>query len=201
MSYSFINTFDYKNAAGAKSYSAPLYAIQVAPGVKFVANTKNGWQPYLSANAVMNFMDKTNILADNVSLPQMSIMPFVQYGVGIQKMFKDNFMAFGSTMLQSGGRNGITLNLGLRWAFGLDHHTDLVKLPAIHKFELLPDIEYKPATEPVRTKEVVTNVIDIQVSGNVVNIRNNKADDDDVVELTEPEGFDKGPLVLRIVEY
>ena len=110
-------------------------------------------------------------------------------------------MAFGSTMLQSGGRNGITLNLGLRWALGLDHHTELVKSPAMHKFELLSDIEDKPAVEPVRTKEVVTNVIDIQASGNVVNIRNNKADNDDVVELTEPEEFDKEPLVLRRVEY
>ena len=207
LAYTFINTFDYKNSAGAKIDSDPLHAIQVAPGVKFIANTKNGWQPYIAANAVMNFMDKSRVMADNVRLPEMSIKPFVQYGVGIQKVFKDNFMAFGSAMLQSGGRNGITLNLGLRWALEFGHHTDMVQAePAVKKFELLPDIEDKPVSAPEKTYDVVQNVIELDTSNdaavNVQNVIKEQPDNkSDVIQLEVTEPLDKGPLVLRSVKY
>lgn len=48
----------------------------------------------------------------------MSIKPYVQYGVGVQKRFKDRYMAFGQAMIQNGGRNGISLTAGFRWAIG-----------------------------------------------------------------------------------
>lgn len=47
MSYTFVNTFDYTNKAGVRMNSDPLHAIQIAPGIKFIGNLKNGWQPYL----------------------------------------------------------------------------------------------------------------------------------------------------------
>ena len=206
LAYTFINTFDYKNSAGAKIDSDPLHAIQVAPGVKFIANTKNGWQPYIAANAVMNFMDKSRVMADNVRLPEMSIKPFVQYGVGIQKVFKDNFMAFGSAMLQSGGRNGITLNLGLRWALEFGHHTDMVQAePAVKKFELLPDIEDKPVSAPEKTYDVVQNVIELdtvnEASANVQHVIKEKSGEKaDVVKLEVTEPLDKGPLILKTMK-
>ena len=206
LAYTFINTFDYKNSAGAKIDSDPLHAIQVAPGVKFIANTKNGWQPYIAANAVMNFMDKSRVMADNVRLPEMSIKPFVQYGVGIQKVFKDNFMAFGSAMLQSGGRNGITLNLGLRWALEFGHHIDMVQAePAVKKFELLPDIEDKPVSAPEKTYDVVQNVIELDIvneaSANVQHVIKEKSGEKaDVVKLEVTEPLDKGPLILKTMK-
>lgn len=206
LAYTFINTFDYKNSAGAKIDSDPLHAIQVAPGVKFIANTKNGWQPYIAANAVMNFMDKSRVMADNVRLPEMSIKPFVQYGVGIQKVFKDNFMAFGSAMLQSGGRNGITLNLGLRWALEFGHHIDMVQAePAVKKFELLPDIEDKPVSATEKTYDVVQNVIELdtvnEASANVQHVIKEKSGEKaDVVKLEVTEPLDKGPLILKTMK-
>ena len=118
MSYTFVNTFDYTNAAGVKMKSNPLHALQLAPGVKLIGNTKNGWQPYIGVNMVWNLMDKSDVRANGVKLPEMSIKPYVQYGVGIQKRFKDNCMAFGQAMLQNGGRNGISLTAGFRWALG-----------------------------------------------------------------------------------
>ena len=115
VSYSFVNSFDYTNSAGVKIKSDPLHAIQVAPGFRLMANTRNGWQPYVAVNMVMNFMDKAKVMADDVRLPGMSTRPYVQYGIGVQKVFKDNFMAFGQTMFQSGGRHGVSLTAGLRW--------------------------------------------------------------------------------------
>ena len=118
LSYTFVNTFDYTNAAGVRMKSDPLHAIQVAPGVKLIANTKNGWQPYIGVNMIWNILDKSRVTANDVRLPEMSIKPYVQYGIGVQKRFKDRFMAFGQAMIQNGGRNGIALSVGFRWAIG-----------------------------------------------------------------------------------
>ena len=118
MSYSFINTFDYTNSAGTRMTSDPLHAIQLSPGVKFVMNTQSGWQPYAAVNMVWNIFTGQKVMADNVRLPSISIKPYVQYGLGIQKLIKDKFLAFGQAMVSNGGRNGISFSFGLRWLLG-----------------------------------------------------------------------------------
>ncbi|MEE3350588.1 MAG: autotransporter outer membrane beta-barrel domain-containing protein, partial [Candidatus Gastranaerophilaceae bacterium] len=120
MSYTFVNTFDYTNAAGVRIKSDPLHAINMAPGVKFIGNLKHGWQPYVSMRMVWNIMDQTDFHANNVSLPELSVKPYFQYGVGLQKRWGDRFTGFVQAMLRSGGRNGIALSAGLRWAIGKD---------------------------------------------------------------------------------
>ncbi|MGN0004600.1 MAG: autotransporter outer membrane beta-barrel domain-containing protein [Candidatus Gastranaerophilaceae bacterium] len=89
MSYTFVDTFDYTNAAGVRISSDPLNSIQIAPGVKFIGNLKNGWQPYLRVQMVWNIMDITKFNANNVELPNMSVDPYIQYGVGVQKKIGD----------------------------------------------------------------------------------------------------------------
>ena len=118
ISYTFVNTFDYNNAAGVRIESDPLHAIQLAPGIKLIGNTKNGWQPYIGVNMVWNLLDDSRVTANDVRLPEMSIKPYVQYGLGVQKRFKDRFLAFGQAMIHNGGRNGISLTAGLRWKVG-----------------------------------------------------------------------------------
>lgn len=120
ISYTFVNTFDYTNAAGVKIKTDSLHAIQLAPGLKVIGNTKTGWQPFASVNMVWNLMGKTDAMANDVRLPSMSIKPYIQYGVGVQKRFKDNITAYGQAMIQHGGRNGIALSGGFRWALGQD---------------------------------------------------------------------------------
>ena len=63
-------------------------------------------------------MDKTDFTAANTSLPELSIKPWVEYGVGVQKRWGERFTGFAQTMLRSGGRNGVSLGLGFRWAIG-----------------------------------------------------------------------------------
>ena len=118
MSYTFVNTFDYTNAAGVRIDSNPLHAIQIAPGLKFIGNLKNGWQPYVSLQMVWNIMDRTRFHANNVSLPDMSVDPYFQYGIGLQKRVGNRFTGFGQAMVRNGGRNGIALSFGFRWALG-----------------------------------------------------------------------------------
>ena len=120
MSYTFVNTFDYTNAAGVRIKSDPLHAINMAPGIKFIGNLKHGWQPYIGVQMVWNIMDKTDFHANNVSLPELSVKPYVQYGVGVQKRWGERFTGFFQTMFRNGGRNGVALSLGFRWAIGKD---------------------------------------------------------------------------------
>lgn len=118
MSYTFVNTFDYTNSQGVRIDSNPLNAIQIAPGIKFIGQLKNGWQPYASVQMVWNILDKSEFRANNVSLPDMSVKPYVQYGVGVQKHIGERLTGFGQTMIRNGGRNGVTLSFGFRWAIG-----------------------------------------------------------------------------------
>ncbi|MGN1152701.1 MAG: autotransporter outer membrane beta-barrel domain-containing protein, partial [Candidatus Gastranaerophilaceae bacterium] len=118
MSYSFVNTFDYTNSAGVRIDSSPLNAIQLVPGLKFIGNLKNGLQPYIGAQMVWNIMDDTRFKANNIDLPQMSVKPYVQYGIGVQKKWGDRLTGFFQTMIRNGGRNGIALSFGFRFAIG-----------------------------------------------------------------------------------
>ena len=118
ISYTFVNTFDYTNGAGVRIESDPMHAIQLAPGIKLIGNTKNGWQPYIGVSMVWNLLDESKVTADSVRLPEMSIKPYVQYGVGLQKRVNEKFLAFGQAMIHNGGRNGVSLSAGLRWKVG-----------------------------------------------------------------------------------
>ena len=119
MNYSFINTFNYKNAAGVQIDSKPVNTIQLNPSIRFIGNIK-GWQPYASIGMVWNLMNKTDVSANGVHLPDMHIDPYVQYGIGLQKNVGDRFTGFLQAMMHNGGRNGISLTGGFRWALGKD---------------------------------------------------------------------------------
>ena len=118
MSYTFVNTFDYTNAAGVRINSDPLHAINITPGLKFIGNLKNGWQPYAGVQMVWSIMDQTNFHANDIPLPQMSVKPYFQYGIGVQKRWGERFTGFFQAMLRNGGRNGVALSAGFRWALG-----------------------------------------------------------------------------------
>ena len=118
MSYTFVNTFDYTNAAGVRIDADPMHSIMLNPSVRFITNTKTGWQPYASVGMVWNVLSDSNVKANNVHLPEASMKPYVEYGLGVQKRFKDRYTAFAQAMLRHGGRNGIALTGGFRWTLG-----------------------------------------------------------------------------------
>lgn len=118
ISYTMIKTFDYKNSAGVQFNSKPMHTLQLVPCLKVIGNLKNGWQPYLSVAMIWNQLLASETTANGVELPKTKIKPYVQYGVGVQKRIKDDFVAYGQAMVQNGGRNGVSLTAGFRWAIG-----------------------------------------------------------------------------------
>lgn len=121
VSYSLVDTFNYTNAAGLKINSDPLNAIQLAPGLRFVGNLKDGWQPYLGVDFMWNIMDKTKFDAVETSLPQLSVKPYIQYGIGVQKRWGERSTGYAQAMFRNIGRNGVIFSLGYRAAFGHGH--------------------------------------------------------------------------------
>lgn len=118
MSYSLVDTFNYTNAAGVKIKSDALNAIQIEPGLKFIWNLKNGIQPYAGVSMVWNILDKTDFKANDVAMPELSIKPFVKYGVGLRKVWGERTTGYLQTFLTSGGRNGVGIQAGCRIRVG-----------------------------------------------------------------------------------
>ena len=81
-------------------------------------NYNNGWQPFANAYMVWNILDKAEFKANDVSLPVLSVKPFVLYGVGVRKVMGERFTGFYQTYVTNGGRNGVGINFGLRWKVG-----------------------------------------------------------------------------------
>ncbi len=121
MSYTFIYAYSHNNAAGVHIKQDPLHAIEIIPGVKLIANNfKNGWQPYLAVNMTWVCMDGARFWANDVAFNRLSIRPFVEYGIGIQKHHGERAIGYLQAMVRNGGRNGVALTGGFRWAIGED---------------------------------------------------------------------------------
>ena len=117
MSYTFINTADYTNASGVRMESDPLQVLQLHPYVKAIMHSDSGWNPYITAGYVHNFMGKTKFRADGEKLPELSIDPYVEYGVGIQKTWYDKYTLYGQATGRNGGREGAEVSVGIRWVW------------------------------------------------------------------------------------
>lgn len=118
VAYTFTNTPDYTTASGINMSSKPLNAMQIAPGLRLIKNMREQkGQIYLVTNFVYNVMDNTRFTANDVQLPELSIAPYFEYGIGIQRVWRDRLIGFAQTLLRGGGRNGIAFQFGLRWAF------------------------------------------------------------------------------------
>ena len=181
MAYTYVNTFDYTNAAGVKISSDPLHSIQLHPSIKFMGNVGRGWQPYASVGMVWNILNETNFTANNVRLPEMSIRPYVEYGVGLQKIWHDKCTGFVQAMLRNGGRNGIALTFGFKWAVGKDNKPiervqnntkHVLKVPAAPTQNLEKSPQSIAVQSPIIPIQKVNNLPKnvIQTSNNTVSL-------------------------------
>jgi hypothetical protein len=77
MSYSYIKTLDYKNAAHVHMESNPLNVFQITPGAKIIAKLPKNWQPYLGVQMVWNKFDETRFKAEKEKLPNFELDSYV----------------------------------------------------------------------------------------------------------------------------
>lgn len=121
MSYTFVYAYSHDNAAGVHIKQDPLHAIEFIPGVKLIANNfRGGWQPYLAVNMTWMTMEGGSFWADSAVFDRYTIKPFVEYGLGVQKHHGERATGFLQAMVRNGGRTGVALTGGFRWAIGDD---------------------------------------------------------------------------------
>ncbi len=156
INYSFINTFDYTNAAGVRIDSDPVHSLQLNPTIRFIANLPNKWQPYASVGMVWNVLNSSRVTANDVVLPRMSVKPYVEYGVGVQRTWADKFTAFFQAMIRNGGRTGVALTGGFRWTVGEDEPIDSVELntPSVNYKASKNKSQYKRNVEEIQVKSI-----------------------------------------------
>lgn len=115
VAYTYISTGDYTNGAGVHMKSDALQAIQVNPFVKFFIHAEQDWTPYMVAGYVWNLGGKSTYRANGDKLPELSIDPYAEYGLGFQKVWKDRYTFYGQALGRSGGRQGYEVSAGVRW--------------------------------------------------------------------------------------
>jgi len=115
--YTYTYTPAYNTTSGYRMTTKPLNGTQIAPGFRLIKNLKNNnGQVYFIGSFVYNILDNTRFSANNLILPELAISPYVEYGVGYQKVWKERFNGFFQAVMRGGGINGIGLQFGLRWA-------------------------------------------------------------------------------------
>ncbi|MCQ2914124.1 MAG: hypothetical protein MJ247_02910 [Alphaproteobacteria bacterium] len=118
LAYSLIKTFNYKNAAGVNITSDTMHVKTIQPQLKYILNTKNRWQPYATVSEVFSITDKAKFYAQNKSLPEMSVRPYTQYGLGIQNKRDEKYTGYFQVVGRNGGRKGVAFSLGFEWQLG-----------------------------------------------------------------------------------
>ena len=115
LSYTFVNTFNNDTyIMGMKLKTDPLNVFQIQPSLKLILNTKNDWHPYITVDMNWNLGDKSKVSLGAYNLPQISIDPYVQYGLGIQKTVPDLLTCYLQIVARNGGMNGFAATGGLK---------------------------------------------------------------------------------------
>lgn len=154
--YSFINVEDYTNAAGLKMTSKNLMPLTVAPELKAQADLINRWTLYAGGSYVWSFMDdNASFMTGGVDIPQISIGPYVQYGVGVFKGFGEHLKIGLEGYGRSLGREGYGGQATLRWNFGKCAKEAPVAAPVIaHEPAPAPAVIAEPKMEIAKSIKV-----------------------------------------------
>ncbi len=116
-SVSSIDMDAYTNGNGVKIISDGMTPVTVEPAVALVADMKNNLLGFINVNFVWNVNDEAVFTADDVTLPKMVIDPYVQYGIGVNKILSDKFSTRAEIFGRSMGRSGVGGQLSINWTF------------------------------------------------------------------------------------
>jgi outer membrane autotransporter protein len=116
--YGMVNSQSYETSQGAKIDSQSVNNILVDPEVKAKLGLANGWQPYALVGYAANLSSKPTVKAEGVELELDSIDGYVEYGLGVNKDFVGTvWSCYAQVTGRSGGRNGFSGNLGIKYKF------------------------------------------------------------------------------------
>ena len=118
--YGNINTqeFTTKQKKGVKIGSQSTNNILIEPQIKAKLDLTDGWTPYTLIGYVLNTGNKTELVANNLGFNDMKITGYAEYGLGVNKSFKDSFWScFLQATGKCGNKNGFEGNFGIKYSF------------------------------------------------------------------------------------
>jgi outer membrane autotransporter protein len=118
LSCSVIDIAPYKNTAGVKVDTGRFSPFNIEPGLKLATDLEKGLKSFVNVNMVWTLAGDTDCTANDIELPVMSIDPYIEYGVGLNKSFTESLSAGAELYGRSLGRRGVGGQLNIRWAFG-----------------------------------------------------------------------------------
>lgn len=199
--YSYSLASDFQSSDGKSGTGDPLNVIHVSPGIKLIANLKDGWQPYLAISETWTLMDSPAIYKNGVLQQRINIAPYFEYGGGLQRRWKDRYTSFGQILFRGGGRNGVSFYFGFRVAIGKDFKAsgkDKAKTEkdkpkeekdeALQRKEKITEEDYEPNTDMSTEQETATE----NTQGNVKEEAKEKMQDETKEDTKDKENpFDK----------
>ena len=116
--YGKINSSEYTTKISNKKIgSQSTNNILIEPQIKAKLDLAKGWTPYTLLGYVLNAGDKTKLVANNTEFEDMQISRYVEYGVGVNKSFKDSLWScFLQATGKGGDRNGFEETIGIKYS-------------------------------------------------------------------------------------
>jgi hypothetical protein len=118
-SFTYINTENYTNAAGVYMRSKRFTPVQIAPELRYIGDIKYNVQVNANVMGVWTLNGRTQFDAGDTALPRLSVDPYIQYGVGIQKKMTDDFSIGFDLYGKSLGVKEVGGVLTFKWDLGL----------------------------------------------------------------------------------
>jgi hypothetical protein len=113
-SMSSVDMAPYTNSADVKVVGKKFSPFNIEPSVKLISNAFENFKLYADLTYVIGLSNETEFSANDVTLPEFSIEPYLQYSVGGYKDVLQNFTAGGEIFGRSGGRSGFGGQLVLK---------------------------------------------------------------------------------------
>lgn len=114
--YTLISGYNEDNERGEGVAVKPTNTLQLAPGFKIIGNY-NGWQPYALFDYTWALGSRTLAHVNDVTMPEMKVRSYVEYGVGVRKNMGERFTGYLEAVMRNGGRTGPSFQGGLTFKF------------------------------------------------------------------------------------
>ena len=116
VSYNMFGNQNWHSNFGAMGMNAGfMNGINIAPGMNLIWQKKT-WSLYATVQYMYNIMGGVDGRAGNVALSNVRMRHgYLEYGVGVTKVFKDRLTSYFQITLRNVGRTGIGFQFGLNW--------------------------------------------------------------------------------------
>ena len=116
--YGKVNNQKYETVMRANINEIETTNILVEPQIKVKLNLAKGWQTYGLLGYSINVGEESELYVDDVFVDSRGIRGYGEYGLGVNKIFKNSaWSAYLEAVCRGGDIEGLSGNLGIKYSF------------------------------------------------------------------------------------